>query len=173
MTIPVRDEEYPILAFAMHWMIEKGIASFSCLHRPQRCWLEERPAIGEGKGDLILWWHRSRVAFPDFDEMARIDLIQRSKENALFTRGEMARFKEVPTTIGFPAAEGAVAVESDWWFHASRVGIAPSSRQAVLHLVAVPCANHWLNFGYLLLIGWHEDGILRVNHEKPTTRFGK
>ena len=173
MSLPIRDDEYSILVFAMHWMIEKGANSFNQFKRPLRCWLDERPAIGEGERDLILFWYQSRLAFPDFDESARIDLLYRSKEDRFFTSADMAGFAELPTMVGSPATVGVVPDESDWWFHASRVGISPKSRQAILHLVAFPYGNHWLNFGHLLLIGWDEDRSLRVNYEKPTVHPGK
>lgn len=163
----VRDEEYPILAFGISWLTDHVLSDNH--HRghvrPQCLWVNEKPFLGAATYDLIYWWHKKILTYGEEIQSARIDLLIRSNEDAIFSKEAFQNFGDMQ--IG-----EASATLSPWTFRVSRVGIDSRSRIAIAHFL-VNADSMWLNYGYTLKMGWGDDDVIFLIQSFVTDVPGK
>lgn len=162
----IRDEEYAILAFAMETIVSELLSSHPELNPPRVYLIEGAPELRGGVEDLVYWWHQSVVKFSHLKNEARIDLLKVGEEKEGFER---RKFRELGLALAgldhldHPRAE-------KWEFSLSRAGLDRVGRQSVVHVWAEPGCNAQDGTGFILVVGWNEEGTLSVLERVRTGR---
>jgi hypothetical protein len=76
--IPV--EEYPFVGFGISWLTDYALKyhEHHSLARPSIAYLDEIPTMASADSDLIYWWHKAHINYPELENRARVRMIQNS-----------------------------------------------------------------------------------------------
>jgi hypothetical protein len=129
----------------METIVSELLSSHPELNPPRVYLIEGAPELRTGVEDLVYWWHLSVAKFSHLKNEARIDLLKVGEEKEGFER---RKFREV----------GVFAF-------AGRAG-----RQSVVHVWAEPGCNAQYGTGFILVVGWNEEGTLSVLERVRTGR---
>ncbi|MFP6858803.1 MAG: hypothetical protein VCA73_16115 [Roseibacillus sp.] len=154
----IREEEYAILAFAMESIVSELLIRHPSLSPPRVYLIDGVPKLGAGREDLVFWWHQSVEKFTHLKNETRIDLLKVSEEKEGFER---RKFRELGLEIGGLDHNNLPKTEK-WEFSLSRVGLDRASRQALVHVWAKAECNAQCAAGFILVVGWGEEGTLHV-----------
>ena len=164
----IREEEYAVLAFAMESTVSDLLARHDYLSPPRVYLLRGEPDLGEGRNDLIYWWHEAVEKFSHLGNEARIDLLKRSEEREVGF--ERRKFRELGLEIG-GLSHNSIPKVAKWSFTLSRAGLDRENRQAVAHVWAEPECDSRLGAGFVVVAGWSDAvGTLELLERVPTGR---
>jgi hypothetical protein len=168
METTVQAVEYPFIGFGINWLIERVLAdrNGTTLLRPTCVWVDESPSLNAAERDLVFWWHNAFQRYGDRIQRARINLLQRSKEAALFDPVELQNQGVIG--CGLPSDDTRA-----WRFKVSRVGIDTAGRFALAHFLVQADGNCWLNYGYTLVMSWDIDDNIHLVQSHGTVGPGK
>ena len=159
--LPIPKEEYPFIAFGVSWLTGYVLNTpyGSKLGRPNYT------SVAGAEYDLVHLWHKSIKHFPGLENRARIKLLQLSKETKCFDREAIAEFSD---------GESQIDPNSDnkWKFRVSRIGIDVGSKQAIGHFF-VTLDGGWWNWGFILVMEWDDDDVIRLKTIRGTVSPGK
>lgn len=165
--LPIPKEEYPFIASGVSWLTDYVLKTpHGSKHgRPDYVLIDEEPSVSGAEYDLVYWWHKSIKHFPGLDNRARIQLLQLSKETKRFDRDAISEF-----------SDGDAQIEPNsndkWRFRVSRIGIDTGSQQAIGHFF-VTLDGRWLNWGFILVMEWGDDDVIKIATTRGTVGPGK
>ena len=157
--MPIRDEEYTILAFAMESVVSELLSAHPKLGPPKVYLIDSEPDLGAGREDLVHWWHQAVAKFLHLQNHARIDLLKAEEEKGRFDR---RKFSELGLEIATMDHHNLPRAEQ-WQFSLSRAVFDRASRQALAHVWTEPECSAQYGAGFILVMSWDEpDGTLHV-----------
>jgi hypothetical protein len=82
----IPEEEYPFVGFGISWMMDYTLKYHSRLNlaKPSIAYLDEIPTMAGADYDLIYWWHKAYVNYPELEDRARVRMIQNSLKLSKF-----------------------------------------------------------------------------------------
>jgi hypothetical protein len=164
--IPI--EEYPFIGFGISWMTDHALRYHQNrnLPRPALVYLDETPSMAGADSDLIYWWHKAFLNYPELENRARVRMIQNSLKTSKFKTEHLRQYAD------FVEPRQDRKPDRCWTFRVSRIGIDLQSKQAIGHFYVDP-ANCWLNLGATLVMGWDEQDTIYLIKDHPTIGPGK
>jgi hypothetical protein len=161
-------DEYPFIGFGISWLTEFALRYHQNreLPKPGVVYLDETPTMAGADHDLIYWWHKAVLNYPELENRARIRMIQNSLKSSKF------RMENLQEYVDFAGFRQEHLPDGAWRFRVSRIGIDIQSRQAIGHFYVDP-ANCYLNLGATLVMGWDEENTIYLIKDHPTIGPGK
>lgn len=165
--LPIPKEEYPFIAFGVSWLTDyvSNTPYGSKIGRPGCVLIDEKPSIAGAEYDLVYWWHKSIKHFPELENRARVKLLQLSKETKSFVPQDIANYSDGEARIDSDC-------ENQWRFKVSRIGIDIGSKQAIGHFF-VNVDGGWWHWGFILVMEWGDDDVIKLKITRGTVGPGK
>jgi hypothetical protein len=167
-TEEIPEEEYPFVGFGISWMMDYTLNYHSRLNlaKPSIAYLEETPSMAGADGDLIYWWHKQYINYPELENRARCRMIHNSLKLSKFKTDLLREH------VDFIEDRQTQTPDRAWIFRVSRIGIDIQSRQAIGHFYVDP-ASCYLNLGANLIMGWDEGNTIYLIKDHLTIGPGK